>query len=199
MNKSYKRVNKKYNRKRKTRKIRRRQYKKRRGGTIMSTCDYDTSKGINWPQNHGCKLKPDGEDPETEIDLEPGTIIDRFGGDSGFYFGDKSSTFDSRSLVSLRPGQECEPEYKKRLAEKKLLYNEYRVLKPFSVKTCTIAPAFGHEGNGVQYRLYENSIIDPDVDATGGDRITPSVKTMLDKGYIEIKSEEPMIPPFDKK
>ena len=197
MGKSYKKKNKKIIRKitRKIRrKIKRRQYRKRRGGTSTSACDYDTSNGIEWPKNHGCL-----EEEEEILVLTPDTIIDRFGGDGGYYFGDKSSTFDSRSLISLKPDSDCETEYNERLETKKILYTQYKVIRQFRVKTCTIAPAFGHKGNGRQYRLYEDSIEDPDIDPNGGDRITPSVKTMLDKGYIEIKSDEPMIPPFDNK
>jgi hypothetical protein len=197
MSKSYKKKHKKHKKsKRKiTRKIKRRQYRKRKGGTITSACDYDTSNGIKWPENHGCL-----EEEEKILVLNPDTIIDRFGGDGGFYFGDKSSTFDNRSLISLRPGSHCETEYNERLETKKILYTQYKVIRPFRVKTCTIAPAFGHEGHGAQYRLYEDSIEDPDIDPNGGDRITPSVKTMIDKGYIEVKpiiNAETEIPPFE--
>jgi Tuberculosis necrotizing toxin len=187
MGKTCKRVNRKRKvLKKKTKKTKqltkRRYYRKKRFVGGESMCDYDPAN-IEWPANNGCL---EGT-TETEIQLEPGKILDRFGGDQGFYFGDNDSSFDSRSLVSLKPDSGCESEYHERLETKKILYNKFIVLKPFTVKTCEIAPAFGHQGNGIQFRTFENSI--PDSNSS------PNVKKLIDTGYIKIYIEPPISDP----
>jgi hypothetical protein len=74
--------------------------------------------------------------PET---LEPGTVIDRYGNESGRFFSPNGTSFAARSL----PGAESTPA-------------TYEVLKPVGVQAGIAAPAFGQPGLGVQYMASQN-------------------------------------------
>ena len=169
------------------------------GGDDDPFCDYKNNEKV-WPINFGCELN----ETEKEITLPIGTIIDRFGHNYGYYFGDPSSSFDKRSLSLLKPGKSCEPLYIERMKDNSIAYNEYRVKKEFKVKTCTIAPAFNHTGHGIQYRLFEGSLgnvnnllypIKPKTnqsDANGNsinrEMFVPNVQELIDNQYIALNN-----------
>ena len=52
-------------------------------------------------------------------------------------------------------------------------YNQYVVLKPFTVEESGVAPAFGEAGNGEQYKIPE---------VAPGQKLT--VQDLLDNGYL---------------
>jgi len=142
---------------------------------------------------------------EQVITLEIGTVLDRFGTDFGFFLG-KDSTFDQRSLPSVKPDSNCVDSYKTGLETHAILYNVYKVTKPFKVETCQIAPAFGHAGLGMQYRLFTGSIDDVNDIARVEEKSNspegkpglkvPNVKEMVTLGYLEeMKATDP--PPFN--
>lgn len=70
--------------------------------------------------------------------LGEGTLIDRYGNESGTYVSPAGTPAPMRAL---RPGT----------LEKS--YNAYRVTQPISVMTGRVAPAFGQIGLGVQHVL----------------------------------------------
>jgi hypothetical protein len=76
-----------------------------------------------------------GLDP---TNLQPGTVVDRFGGELGRYVSPAGTAFANRSLP---------PE------AASLPLTTYRVLRPVSAEGGVVAPWFGQPGFGVQYRL----------------------------------------------
>jgi hypothetical protein len=172
------------------------------GGNIDNNCEYD-SQNINWPKNFGCI------DNETEVTLEPDTMIDRFGNETGFFLGDVTSSYDQRSLPSVKPDYNCEPIYNQKIQDHTLPYNLYKVIKPFNVKICTIAPWFEHTGYGKQYRLFVNSISDvneqnmispkdkpfPAPEQIPGIK-TPNISEMIQMGYLTRIHDISDIPKF---
>ena len=62
----------------------------------------------NVEQSETKKQQLDNEDEEI-IGLSKDTIIDRFGHNYGYYFGDPSSSFDNRSLSLLKPNKNPSP------------------------------------------------------------------------------------------
>ncbi len=213
--KTIKRKNNKSKReRRRTNKKRRRTlFKKKRksilGGTVDplqdAACQYTNAEKV-WPTNFGCELNED----EEIIVLPTDKIIDRFGHNYGYYFGDPSSSFDNRSLSLLKPNKNCENVYKEKVEDASIPYNQYRVIKEFNVKKCNIAPAFNHIGKGIQYRLFDGSVpittpIKPkrdQSDANGNrveqDMLVPNVQELIDNQYIEVIGKDNItIPPFD--
>ncbi len=67
--------------------------------------------------------------------LQVGTKIDRYGSEFGKFF---SSSGTPDLMRALPPGNTG-------------VLNSYQVLKPFTVQSSTIAPAFGRVGTGIQY------------------------------------------------
>jgi hypothetical protein len=180
------------------------------GGTVDpledAMCQYTNAEKV-WPTNFGCELNED----EEIIGLSKDTIIDRFGHNYGYYFGDPSSSFDNRSLSLLKPNKNCEIVYKEKVKDSTIPYNQYRVLKEFKVKKCNIAPAFNHIGKGIQYRLFDGSLAETTTsikpkrdqsDANGNqikeEMLVPNVQELIDNQYIEvIRNDNITIPPFN--
>jgi hypothetical protein len=83
--------------------------------------------------------------------LQPGTIIDRYGGETGRFFSPAGTPLEARALPTGSGP-----------------LNTYEVLKPLEVQGGIVAPAFGQPGLGVQYMspqtvadLIEAGIIKP--------------------------------------
>lgn len=71
--------------------------------------------------------------------LDVGALIDRYGGPGGDFTAPKGTPYKMRSL----------PYYKNQN-----VYHVYRVIKPIeNVEAGRIAPAFGEQGGGIQYKL----------------------------------------------
>ena len=183
-------------RKHKTRKYKTRKYKLRRFGG-GDNCYTPYTSSIQWPPYNGCV----NNNTEIELTLDKDTIVDRFGNPiKGYFIGDGKTTYDGRSLYQIKPDDDCEAVYKEQVSKNNLTYTVYKILKPFKVKSCEIAPWFGHSGHGIQYRLFENSIDNVDDmdkielkrDATDGKGLplpptkVPHVGELLDLHYIEI-------------
>lgn len=71
----------------------------------------------------------------TEI-LEPGTLIDRYGGEYGRFLSPVGTPIDMRAMPPGNPGN----------------YHVYKVTKTMGVYSSRIAPAFGKIGCGIQYK-----------------------------------------------
>ena len=85
-----------------------------------------------WPPNDGF-----AGTPKTKV-LKPGTVVDRYGKETGRFVSPKGTSYSARSL---RPGTS-------RLSRKTYVIN-----KPLAVKAGKVAPAFNRPGGGVQYKL----------------------------------------------
>jgi hypothetical protein len=143
------------------------------------SCEYSSKEKVNWTKYFGCSVL------ERKITLERGAIIDRFGGNYGYYFGNPNSTYTMRSLHIIKPDFRCQEEYKKKLKKGEIVYREFMILKPLKVKTCKIIHAFDNSGGGVQYRLFEKSIkepVSPKPDLNNA--IIPNVGDLIAYGYI---------------
>ncbi len=87
---------------------------------------------VKWPPNNGFQENP------TSITLEPGTIVDRYGGSSGKFVSPIGTSYVERSLPI---GSDTRP------------YNAYQIVKPIEVQSGFVAPWFGQLGGGVQYQF----------------------------------------------
>jgi hypothetical protein len=70
--------------------------------------------------------------------LESGTMIDRYGGPSGYFASPKGTPFGARAL----PDEALEKPYL-----------QYEVLKPVNVNSGKATPWFGQPGLGTQYEF----------------------------------------------
>ena len=88
-----------------------------------------------WPANKGALGKVTNEK------LKPGTIIDRYGYEGGSYVSPAGTPFEMRALPPTT---------------NKAGLNTYKVVKPVSAETATIAPAFNQIGLGIQHKLSDS-------------------------------------------
>ena len=114
----------------------------------------------DWPANNGCSNE------EKDKLLYKGQHIDRFGSNNGFFFGLPGQPYVNRSLPWFGNYSSTDKAENDKIRERFYKfyseadkdknpehdYHLYKVTKPFSVKSCTIAPAFGFPGGGKQYR-----------------------------------------------
>jgi hypothetical protein len=87
---------------------------------------------IIWPSNRGF-LNP----PDRGV-LQPGSMVDRFGGNTGTFVAPRGTAFEARSLPAD-------------FANKPL--NAFEVLKPINVDAGVSAPWFNQPGGGGQFEL----------------------------------------------
>jgi hypothetical protein len=71
------------------------------------------------------------------VTIKEGATLDRYGQRGGEYMSPAGTSYEARALP---PGKQADP------------YEQYKVLKPFTVVQEKIAPAFGQDGGGVQMR-----------------------------------------------
>jgi hypothetical protein len=69
--------------------------------------------------------------------LQPGTRIDRYGSDQGYFFAVPGTPYEARALPYQQPT---------------LVYTVYVVRKDLPVLECTIAPWFDEPGGGKQFK-----------------------------------------------
>jgi len=103
-----------------------------KGKGTRSTQWVDEAGNIKWPPNNGFDGTP------TTKTLKPGTIVDRYGGETGKFVSPKGTPYTNRSLP---PGSDARP------------YNVYEVVKPIDVQSGKIAPWFDQPGGGIQYQF----------------------------------------------
>lgn len=108
------------------------QYEKGTGGAGQANKYYHPDGSPIWPENKGF-----AENPVTKT-LKPGTLVDRYGYDSGTFASPKGTPYSQRSLPS---GTNSKP------------YTVYEVVKPVEVQAGKISPWFGEQGGGVQYEF----------------------------------------------
>lgn len=112
----------------------------------------------DWPSNYGCCGS------ESEQIFHIGNYIDRFGSEQGFFFGVPGEPYIYRSLPWFGNYNINSDNYKMKQKFYRFYeeadtninpehdYHLYKVIKPFKVQSCIIAPAFGFPGGGTQYR-----------------------------------------------
>jgi Tuberculosis necrotizing toxin len=89
---------------------------------------------LAWPKDDGCKAAAVSQT------LVPGTLIDRFGDESGSYFSPKGESFGKRALPYV-----CS----------QTAYTVYRVIRPLHVSSCEAVAWFGEPGGATQYKTDE--------------------------------------------
>ena len=166
---------------------------------IEGDCSFDWTT-LKWPDFNGC----DGR--EQSLTFQVGETYDRYGSEKGYFLGDLRNTFDQRSMAAMKPGARCSHVFRNRLLSKEQQYRQYRVLKPFVVKTCKVAPFFGHPGGGIQYRLFpgtiplnEQSLIEYKTNEAAGDHLKPNVEEMVKLGYLQDVGRNIIAPKFSAK
>ncbi|MFG2395353.1 TNT domain-containing protein [Streptomyces lavendulae] len=110
-----------------------------------------------------------GTADQTAVELPAGSMLDRFGRDSGTFLTSAGTPYATRSLPpqSLRTsddGAVCG-------------YHLYEVTRPFPVRSGPTAPWFGQPGGGLQIKL-DAELLDP------GPRQRLNVRWLLDHGYL---------------
>jgi hypothetical protein len=110
------------------------------GGTSKKPSNYvELSSASNTSSTSLTKFYPGNNGflgtPESTF-LMPGNQISRYGSTTGKYFSPAGTPLEMRSMP---PGANTN------------VLNNYNVLKPFSVQSGTIAPAFNQLGLGIQY------------------------------------------------
>jgi hypothetical protein len=86
----------------------------------------------NWPNETGAV-----EGSESPRELQPGTILDRYGTDQGKYMSPRGTSYPERALPASSLGGE---------------YHQYKVVRPFTAIEGRTAAAFGEPGGGIQFR-----------------------------------------------
>jgi len=104
-------------------------------GTGSASKWIDEAGNIKWPANNGFEGTP------TAKTLKDGTVVDRYGGETGKFVSPKGTPYANRSLP---PGADTRP------------YNAYEVVKPIDVQSGKIAPWFDQPGGGIQYQFTQS-------------------------------------------
>ncbi|KAJ4249045.1 hypothetical protein NW762_012376 [Fusarium torreyae] len=118
--------------------------------------------GWIYPDKNGFHLDEDLLPMKAIINLEPGTLVDRFGYNTGRYISPATAPFSQRALNP----QNLIPDKKKEFPNN---YHVYNVTKSFTVQAGPIRPWFDQPGLGVQFFLGEGI----------------NVKVYLDSEYLE--------------
>ena len=116
-----------------------------------------------WPPNDGAIGKPEF------TKLPPGTPVDRYGKETGYYLGRPRDGISERALAEPPKGDP----------------NRYRVTDELPVEKAEIAPWFGERGGGEQYRMVD---LDKPLDAKGN-RPSMSVEKAKEMGMLEDMGE----------
>ncbi|NLK72342.1 MAG: TNT domain-containing protein [Clostridiales bacterium] len=104
-------------------------------GTSNASKWVDEAGNIKWPANNGFEGKP------VIKTLKPGTLVDRYGSETGKFVSPQGTPYSNRALP---PGSDARP------------YNAYEVVKPIDVQSGKIAPWFDQPGGGTQYQFSQS-------------------------------------------
>ncbi|KAK0736140.1 hypothetical protein B0T21DRAFT_289222 [Apiosordaria backusii] len=128
-------------------------------GVFLETWFNTTGNGWwTYPEENGFVIADNGLPIKGEVTLEKGTLLDRFGGETGTYVSPAGAGYQQRALppTNLNTPTDTGVPYN---------YHVYSVLIPFVVKSGPILPWFGQPGNGVQFEL-PKSVADLVADGT---------------------------------
>lgn len=101
---------------------------------------------IKWPKEDGFVLDAAGNAIKETKKLKVGTILDRFGPNSGSFM----SPMDSKGNPFAWEKRSLAP-HSDKAANPSVEYHRYQVVKEFEVEAGEIAPAFEQPGGGIQY------------------------------------------------
>ncbi|KAK4666565.1 hypothetical protein QC763_301340 [Podospora pseudopauciseta] len=116
-------------------------------GVFLDTWFNVTGTGWWWyPEENGFVLGDSGLPIVGEVTLGRGTLLDRFGGETGTFVSPAGAGYQQRALppTNLNTPADTGVPYN---------YHVYSVLVPFVVRSGPIRPWFGQPGNGVQFEL----------------------------------------------
>jgi hypothetical protein len=124
--------------------------------------------GWIYPEKYGFELDEEKLPIKANVDLMPGTLVDRFGYNTGRYISPATAPFSQRALHPQNLDNDVNKQFPNN-------YHVYNVTRMFTVQAGPIRPWFGQPGFGVQFFL--------------GNGI--SVKDYLDNGHlVELKPED---------
>jgi hypothetical protein len=115
-----------------------------------------TAMSYIFPPSDGFQLNTASQPIDGNITLAVGTMLDRFGPETGTFLSPAGAPYNQRSLppsnLDTPPGDDSFP----------FNYHVYQVLKPFEVLSGPIVGWFGQPGQGTQYETFSNvmSLID---------------------------------------
>ncbi|WP_274559677.1 TNT domain-containing protein [Streptomyces spiramyceticus] len=101
----------------------------------------------NWryPDKLGFYVADDGTVMRHKVELNKGTVLDRFGPETGSFLSPSGTPFTERSMPPSALNTPVE-------------YTQYKVLKPFPVHQGLVAPYFNQVGLGTQ-QLLDNRLV----------------------------------------
>ncbi|KAF4964216.1 hypothetical protein FSARC_7850 [Fusarium sarcochroum] len=124
--------------------------------------------GYIYPGKNGFHLDEDYLPIKAVINLKPGTLVDRFGYNTGRFISPATAPFSQRALHPANLIPDKNKEFPNN-------YHVYNVTKSFTVQAGPIEPWFGQPGLGVQFFLGEGI----------------NVKVYLDNGHlVELKPSD---------
>lgn len=115
----------------------------------------------SYPLNMGFLISTSNATIKGNATLLTGTLIDRFGGEYGYYLSPALAPYSQRAIP---PSNLDTPEGKPRYPYN---YHVYKVVQPFVVEAGPIAPYFGQPGAGTQYHTFMN------------------ISMLVDNGYLQ--------------
>jgi hypothetical protein len=123
--------------------------------------------GFIFPPDNGYVIGPNGQPEVSQVALQPGSDIDRYGSEFGMFLSPAGLPYAMRSIpprnLDSTPPASCN-------------YHDYQVLKAFTFDTGPIAPWFAQPGLGTQYQL------DPTL--IPGAPASTNVMWLLANGYL---------------
>ncbi|WZH42258.1 uncharacterized protein QYS62_003248 [Fusarium acuminatum] len=105
-----------------------------------------TEVGWRYPDMNGFGLDQDGIPIKANVDLEVGTLVDRFGNASGRFISPAAAPFSQRALHPQNLNTDSDMKFPNN-------YHVYNVTRSFTVFAGPIKPWFGQPGFGVQFFL----------------------------------------------
>jgi hypothetical protein len=111
-----------------------------------------------------------------EVTLEPGELVDRFGGFTGDYLAPAGTSYAKRSIP---PSNLDGPKY---------AYHLFKVLEKITVEAGPIAPWFGQKGGGVQYLTCEPASAEKPWDCKNPKNPTPTIQHLMDNHFLKEES-----------
>ena len=140
-------------------------------GDFLATWTDPVTGRWKYPEQDGFHLDVNRKPISGNMTLEVGTLVDRFGSETGKFVSAADAPFDQRSLppASLNTPKETPKNSTEELHKYPYGYHVYIVKKPLVVVGGPIAPWFGQPGLGAQFNI----------GATG------TVEQLIEKGFLE--------------
>ncbi|KLU82168.1 hypothetical protein MAPG_01244 [Magnaporthiopsis poae ATCC 64411] len=116
-------------------------------GKFLETFYDDKTGRWRYPDQRGYSVDDGGRPIKGSMTIPPGTLVDRFGAETGRFVTPAGTPYTQRALppdnlLTLAGNQKFPYQYR-----------VYRVVKPIVAEIGPIAPAFGQPGQGVQCQL----------------------------------------------